>query len=289
MDDFVPRFARPEDRPALSRLWLACFPGDTMETVRAVFGRLALETECLVAAPDGFPVSMLLLLPQRYAAAGRSLPVQYIYAAATLPAYRGRGYCGALLKAAFEVGRSRGQAASFLRPASQGLTDYYTQFGYRPFFGVLERRKPLSKASVRVPGLELFPVRDYGAARERVLADGPPHIVWEKRWADLALEQAEAAGGGGFSFAGSAGCALCEPDGDALFVRELLCPASQTDACMSALLSRFGRTGIVCRTPVRAAEGEGTVFGLWRPLDDDGWEQLRPAAGDKPYMGLALD
>ena len=137
MDDFVPRFARPEDRPALSRLWLACFPGDTMETVRAVFGRLALETECLVAAPDGFPVSMLLLLPQRYAAAGRSLPVQYIYAAATLPAYRGRGYCGALLKAAFEVGRSRGQAASFLRPASQGLTDYYTQFGYRPFFGFL--------------------------------------------------------------------------------------------------------------------------------------------------------
>ena len=181
MDDFVPRFARPEDRPALSRLWLACFPGDTMETVRAVFGRLALETECLVAAPDGFPVSMLLLLPQRYAAAGRSLPVQYIYAAATLPAYRGRGYCGALLKAAFEVGRSRGQAASFLRPASQGLTDYYTQFGYRPFFGFLERRKPLSNASVRVPGLELFPVRDYGAARERVLADGPPHIVWEKR------------------------------------------------------------------------------------------------------------
>ena len=168
MDDFVPRFARPEDRPALSRLWLA------------------LETECLGAAPDGFPVSMLLLLPQRYAAAGRSLPVQYIYAAATLPAYRGRGYCGALLKAAFEVGRSRGQAASFLRPASQGLTDYYTQFGYRPFFGFLERRKPLSNASVRVPGLELFPVRDYGAARERVLADGPPHIgknggrIW--RW-----------------------------------------------------------------------------------------------------------
>ncbi len=150
-----------------------------------------------------------------------------------------------MLKAAFEVGRSRGQAASFLRPASQGLADYYTQFGYRPFFGFLERRKSLSNASVRVPGLELFPVRDYGAARERVLADGPPHIVWEKRWADLALEQAEAAGGGGFSFAGSAGCALCEPDGDALFVRELLCPASQTDACMSALLSRFGRTGIV--------------------------------------------
>ena len=125
MDDFVPRFARPEDRPALSRLWLACFPGDTMETVRAVFGRLALETECLVAAPDGFPVSMLLLLPQRYAAAGRSLPVQYIYAAATLPAYRGRGYCGALLKAAFEVGRSRGQAP----PRSGGALSFHKRKG----------------------------------------------------------------------------------------------------------------------------------------------------------------
>lgn len=129
------------------------------------------------------------------------------------------------------------------------------------------------------PDWNSFPCGTTGPRGKGVLADGPPHIVWEKRWADLALEQAEAAGGGGFSFAGSAGCALCEPDGDALFVRELLCPASQTDACMSALLSRFGRTGIVCRTPVRAAEGEGnrcSAFGvLWTMTDGNSSGPLR--------------
>ncbi len=224
-----------------------------------------------MAAPDAFPFPCCCCCRSGMRRQGRSLPVQYIYAAATLPAYRGRGYCGALLKAAFEVGRSRGQAASFLRPASQGLTDYYTQFGYRPFFGFLERRKPLSNASVRVPGLELFPVRDYGAARERVSRTGRlisfgknGGRIW--RWSRPRRPAAEV-----FPLPGPLGARSANPTGDALFVRELLCPASQTDACMSALLSRFGRTGIVCRTPVRAAEGEGTVFGLWRPLDDDGW------------------
>ena len=135
MDDFVPRFARPEDRPALSRLWLACFPGDTMETVRAVFGRLALKRNASWPRRTAFPFPCCCCCRSGMRRQGRSLPVQYIYAAATLPAYRGRGVLRCLAESrAFEVGRSRGQAASFLRPASQGLTDYYTQFGYRPFF-----------------------------------------------------------------------------------------------------------------------------------------------------------
>lgn len=284
MDPVAPRFARPEDRPALFRLWLACFPGDTMETVRAVFSRLSLESECLVAERDGNPVSMLLLLPQRY----ESLPVQYIYAASTLPAYWGQGLCGTLLKAAFEIGRSRGQAASFLRPASQGLAEYYTRFGYRPFFLARESRGRSAAASGGMRP-ELSRVEDYGFVRERMLTDGPPHITWEKRWTDLALEQAEAAGGGGFVFDGGAGCALCEPDGDILFVRELLCPFSRADACLSALLSQFGRTDYVCRMPAGPAEGDETVFGLWYPLAESGRDRLGSAAGYKPYMGLALD
>ena len=284
MDDFVPRFARPEDRPALSRLWLACFPGDTMETVRAVFGRLALETECLVAAPDGFPVSMLLLLPQRYAAAGRSLPVQYIYAAATLPAYRGRGYCGALLKAAFEVGRSRGQAASFLRPASQGLTDYYSSA--TGLSSVSWRGGSLSLTRLcACPDWNSFPCgttgpRGKGFSRTgRLISFGKNGgRIW--RWSRPRRPAAEV-----FPLPGPLGARSANPTGTRCLSGSFSAPPLR----QSALLSRFGRTGIVCRTPVRAAEGEGTVFGLWRPLDDDGWEQLRPAAGDKPYMGLALD
>lgn len=138
--DEIPRFARPEDRAGLTDLWLACFPGDTVETVHAVFDRVTLETEALVIERDGIPVSMVFLLAQQYRTDAGLYPVQYIYAAATLPAYRGRGLCRTLLETAFEIGRERGQTASFLRPATPSLSDYYRRLGYRPFFRAQEHR-----------------------------------------------------------------------------------------------------------------------------------------------------
>ena len=91
--DEMPRLARPGDRAGLTDLWLACFPGDTVETVQAVFDRVVLETDALVIERDGIPVSMVFLLAQQYRTDAGQYPVQYIYAAATLPAYRGRGLC----------------------------------------------------------------------------------------------------------------------------------------------------------------------------------------------------
>ncbi len=289
MDGMV-RFARPEDRAGMTDLWLACFPGDTVQTVSEVIDRVSLESDVLVVEQGEMPVSMVFLLAQHYRTEADVFPVQYIYAAATLPAYRGRGFCRTLLETAFGIGRERGQTASFLRPASTSLSDYYCRLGYRPFFRAEEQRLPGGSLNGISGYPQLCRIRDYGAAREAALASGPPHIVWDERWADFARLSAEAAGGGGFSFDGLPGCALCEPDGSTLFIHELLCPPERTGACLASLSAIFGQPDIRCRMPsATSADLEKDVFGLWYPLDQEGRKLLESAVSSRPYMGLALD
>ena len=288
--DETPRLARPGDRAGLTDLWLACFPGDTVETVQAVFDRVVLETDALVIERDGIPVSMVFLLAQQYRTDAGLYPVQYIYAAATLPAYRGCGLCRTLLETAFEIGRERGQTAPFLRPASPSLSDYYRRLGYRPFFRAQERRFSGGRLDGAAGFPQLHRVQDYGAAREAALASGPAHVLWDERWTAFAQRMAEKAGGGGFAFDGIPGCALCEPDGETLFIRELLCPPERTDACLASLHAQFRLPDILCRMPSKpSVNPEEDGFGLWYPLNEEGRRLLESAAFCGPYMGLALD
>ncbi len=124
----------PDQIPALKAIWAASFPEDPPEAIEDFFARCFRPEECLTAFEGGEPVSMAFLLPALYQRGGKAFPVQYIYAAATLPAWRGRGIFGALLRGALEEGRRRGQFASFLHPGEPSLAAYYGRFGYRAGF-----------------------------------------------------------------------------------------------------------------------------------------------------------
>ena len=114
--------SRPDQIPALKAIWAASFPEDSHELIDRAFGRLYRPADCMVECRAGRPVSMAFLLPAVWHNGPCTYPVQYIYAAATLPAYRGQGLFGALLRQAHEEASRRGQAASFLRPGEPSLT-----------------------------------------------------------------------------------------------------------------------------------------------------------------------
>lgn len=126
--------SRPDQIPALKTIWAASFPEDSPELIERAFDRLYRPADCMVEFRDDQPVSMAFLLPAVWHNGADAYPVQYIYAAATLPAYRGRGLFGSLLKRAHEEALRRGQAASFLRPGEPSLTAYYRRFGYENWF-----------------------------------------------------------------------------------------------------------------------------------------------------------
>lgn len=275
----------PGQIPALKRIWAASFPEDPPKAIEDFFARCFRPEECLTAFEGGEPVSMVFLLPALYRKSGKTFPVQYIYAAATLPAWRGRGIFASLLRGALEEGRRRGQFASFLHPGEPSLASYYGRFGYRAGFrAAVERlnREELRTAGGGAAGLRrLDACRDYAARRNRLLAGSDAYVEWEERFAGLAVSSAVSAGGG--VLAGPDGLALCEPSGGALEVRELLCPPERRGDYLCALAAQFDAPLYHIHRPALAGE-TGETVGLIKPL--------RPEAEDwdaASYMGLTLE
>lgn len=234
--------SRPDQIPALKAIWAASFPEDSHELIDRAFGRLYRPADCMVEWP-GRPAGLHgLPAPRRMAQWAVHLSCAVYYAAATLPAYRGQGLFGALLRQAHEEASRRGQAASFLRPGEPSLTAYYRRFGYENWFtaAVLRlSREELAALGGRAAGIARFSsCPDYGARRDALLAAHPCWIRWEERLARQAVDTASGV------LIGPDGCALCERAGDTLLVRELLCPPER--------LADYGRAllGMLSQLPV---------------------------------------
>lgn len=261
------RFAKAEDCPFLRAIWHEAFPSDTEEDIDGFLARVELSRECLVATADGKPISMVFMLPAVLKWEASRLPLQYIYAASTLKAHRGQGVFGELLNQALSIARKQGCAASFLRPAEPSLCDYYARFGYRPFFysdTVCGEARPQELA------IRQISVDEYTGVRNSHLPTVA--VEWESRFVAYTAGNAVALG--------EQSCALCEPRGEVLFVRELLCEETDIRRHCEALAAWFGCERYECR--VSAASGE--VFGMILPFTD-----IKIETAHKPFMGLALD
>ena len=146
--------ARPGMERGLKRLWQACFH----EPDRPVdfYLRNAYRPEnCLVYLHGGKLVSAVHLLPCRILTEEGPAPAHYIYAAATLPEYRGHGFMASLLAYAALYGAGRGQRYSAVLPAEPGLYSLYEKAGYQPYFRLSVQEIPadlLWGEAARPPG-----------------------------------------------------------------------------------------------------------------------------------------
>lgn len=261
------RTARPVDEPAIRRIWRASFPADSEQDITAFLSCTDLERECLLAV-DGQPVSMVFMLPARLTVGESALPLQYIYAAATLPERRGVGLFGGLLRQALSLAKVQGCAASFLRPAQPSLADYYARFGYEPFFYCDTLTGPAASLPVSATPVS---ANDYTRRRQAWLP------VCAVQWEPRLLSGTYLLGA-----RGEEGCALCEPRGEVLYVSELLCKRSEQARLCGGLAARFGCKRYRCRVPAQNRAGE--PFGLLRPLT-----AIKTDIHAVPYMGPALD
>lgn len=279
------QFASPEQIPALKQIWLQSFPEDDEAAAATFFSSLFRPEECLVHVEDGTPVSMVFMLPARLCVQEKQLPIQYIYAAATHPHWRGWGIFASLLRQAHKVAAERGQIASFLRPGEESLIGYYARFGYEPWFvRNCYSLTALEAAQAAPAAVADCPAECYAAVRNRMLSSRSAWVAWEERFAAYAARAALSSGG--CVLQGEKGCALCEKQGNRTVVKELLCPPEEQAAFCAAISRRMG--GMDLQVSVPAEEGaEKNPFGLWCPLAEEGkrlYNQIKT-----PYMGLALD
>ncbi|MBQ4063458.1 MAG: GNAT family N-acetyltransferase [Bacteroidaceae bacterium] len=139
----------------LRELWHSVF-GDGYEYIDAFFAAYRCEDVVHTLSVGGMVVSALYALPFTLCSDEKSIAAAYIYAVATAPEYRGKGYMALLMKNVERLLAERGVRFIYLLPASGTLRAYYARLGYTDCSSrALERfyfvdSRPVSSVLVRV-------------------------------------------------------------------------------------------------------------------------------------------
>ncbi len=288
------RKATDADIPAIKAIWQEAFD-DPLNYVDFLYNEVAKTSDTLLYETGRRVVAMVVLLPTEFVYRDKSVRAVYIYGAATLRRFRGRGIMTALLQHAEDTARAQGYALSVLVPGEKYLFQYYKKRGYHADFSanlVAVRHGMLDgtlDSAIAVAYDALTPEQLYGL-RESMLAE-VPHIRWYPAQLRFVLQDAANYGEHLASYNGELGIAyaIYGMQGRRLFVKE--CLGTTLDAqhfLLSRVVEKTAPGGVSIQLPRHAEflrfEGEVTSYGMAKPLGNSGY------IGDMdPYMNLMLD
>lgn len=122
------------DRPRLERIYNICFPGEE-EYCRFFFDKVWKPENTLIAKEKGVIAAMGHFLDVPMEFDGSRLEGSYLYAAATMPEYRGKGIMSRIIKEGNEAAAAEGKDISLLITENDSLFDFYSRLSYKPVFG----------------------------------------------------------------------------------------------------------------------------------------------------------
>jgi len=289
--------ARYVQRNELIDLWHSSFEADA--GVEYFFNYRFQPENCLVYTIGGKVASMLHMLPLQIVTAEGPVPAHYIYAAATLPDYRGQGLMARLLSAAAHVGEWRGDSHSVLLPSEPSLYQYYGRHGYQDYFKA--RVVALTKDEVERQAQNTSPevlMPDYptlAARRNRFLN----HQLGSALWPTTGLEYAagfygvyggtlaSVAQGKGISYA----LGLCLAD-EQCIIHEMIADIASLPALLAAVLRELPAKSYLLKLPAASDYwrdlGEVQRCGMIKCLKGATLPKDL-AVFPMPYLGLTLD
>lgn len=118
-------FANENDIAQIKTIWRICF-GDEEDYIRFYLAHRFEVENMLVIHEDGKPVSMATFLPALLKQGEEWTPVRYVYAVATLPEYRDKGYASRILKYASD----KYKEPLILQPEGEELERFYEKLGF---------------------------------------------------------------------------------------------------------------------------------------------------------------
>lgn len=122
-------FANEKDHEAVIDIWQSSF-GDSREYIEFYLDKRFETENMLVVYKDKKPVSMASFLPVQVTMNKEKVPAKYVYAVATLPAYRKKGYAAQIMNYAAQ----KYQEPLILQPAQESLVQYYHRLGFKRAF-----------------------------------------------------------------------------------------------------------------------------------------------------------
>ncbi len=283
------RVSVPGDIPAQRELWKLAF-GDDGAYVDNFYETYYRPERVLVLEEDGAVRSMTAWFDTVLVVPGQGeYRTAYLYAVATHPDCRGRGFSGQLQAWADDYFRSLGIPAVSTVPAEGSLHRFFQANGFRECFLLEEQTLTPADLAPGAPVLTPATAEEYGALRERLLAERP-HILYPPdaiRYQEGCCRVLE---GGLFRGETPAGPVLvCAESGYNCLV--VLKEVLGAPAAREAALADLPRVLPAGRWLVRGPRlGEGAVsrlFGMVKMLNpeaDRAWKRDSTA-----YLGLAFD
>ena len=209
------RLAENTDKKGLIILWQEAF-GDSAESVEFFLNRRFTPHNTVVAEENGRIVSMLYLLEGKVACSNEIYNAYYLYAAATLKSHRGRGLMALMLDYAKNIAYERDIDLICLKPADDGLYEYYGRYGYKPVFAtqtaIISKNETICNNSIVAEKCT-----DYFSARE-INFKNSDRFIWDKSAIEFALDFHKFFGGKVFEACN--GYCLYSLDDDFCYVKE---------------------------------------------------------------------
>ena len=252
--------ANADDQPELHRLWETVF-GDPPELVQAFFDRFPPEISGWVLQQDGRICSAAYLIPGNWYINQQEMqPAAYVYAVATDPSMRGKGFAGKLMQTIASFAKER-NLLLYTRPAEQSLFPWYETKMRAGNIGYFQTRHyEAGSTSDPLPCCRITPSQ-YGAARERYL-DKIPHLILSENF--LRLQEVYSDG----YYAVGDGCCCVIKEHNTLQIPELLIPDTQREEAVQSLLIHFGAEQADVRSVGNTTEIPGISYaGIPRPKD----------------------
>lgn len=285
-------------RKELAYLWQVCFD-DSQRPVNYFFDNYFNTHNCLVGLIDGKAAAAVHLLPAHMITKDGLVNAHYIYAAATMPEYRGKGYMSRLINAAAYTGRNRGDQYSFLLPANEELYRFYEKLNYMRYFKI--RQLTLSHeelCSVAASGKRRhvqLKNKQITAVRNAQLSKQYGSIIWDTKAVAYAVESNRLYGGHLISagIRDKSAYALCRIEKKGICeVMELSADLSILPDLFANILScipaKYYRIKLPCNNNLFKDKGEVLNYGMIKSLNKDATDIL----GENPglsYLGLTLD
>ena len=287
------RPARPEEIPRQKELWKLAFGDD--DAYIDYFYAHSEESQVLLLLENGVVWTMVALFPMTVTLPqGETLSSAYIYALATHPDARKKGFGRFILNYVDYYLQESGKDCVTIVPAEPSLYRYFATTGFEPTCST--RKVELLQSMVDPPADEdcIAPVSpaDYAALRERLLS-GSFRVTYGESL--LAYQQGLSRMEGGDLFrltvAGKEGLAAAEYlDEDTVLVKELLLPPAAQAGGAALLADRMPARRYHLRTPpfwdgLAGSYLQSFAMVKWyRPELAKTWREYR-----RGYMGLGFD
>lgn len=252
------RFANDNDIPSLKTIWKACFD-DTDLYIASYYINRPFNARALVWKEDGRIVSSLDLIPISLKVKSAEYNALYIYAAATLPEYRGRGIMHKLIDESARWGLENGYHFLCLIPQTEALISFYQNQGFS--LPVYRDLVSISKAVIdRYENICSCSEESFLSKKQKYENKFLNAILHDASFCSCLYRQT-LSGGGSVLLVGNR-YAICYFSTDKkLFIQEI----SSGDDTLISDVSTICRYYNVNSAAV-ARNGASTLYGLFRPL-----------------------